>query len=48
MTERERQRQRDRETERKRRRQRETETQISTGQKSTDQLIVDVYHNIRS
>ena len=36
-------RERDRETERKRRRQRETETQRSTGQKSTDQLIVDVY-----
>lgn len=34
---------RERETERKRRRQRETETQRSTGQKSTDQLIVDVY-----
>ena len=48
--ERERQTDRDRETERerKRRRQRKTETQRSTGQKSTDQLIVDVYHNIRS
>ena len=47
---RERQTDRDRETERerKRRRQRKTETQRSTGQKSTDQLIVDVYHNIRS
>ena len=46
--ERERETETERQRERKRRRQRKTETQRSTGQKSTDQLIVDVYHNIRS